>query len=206
MSGDTRGRLLAAAERILVEEGVHALTVRHVGKISGLNPTLITYHFGTVAALLQELCERNLAPMLAKWDQLSTPLPQVPAPGEDAIDMVLRRWLEPLLGKAAFNKQGRALDVLDEIASHGDPKLRSAVMEPMADVADRLKTALTPLLPHLSEEELAMRLLFLAGATLGPPPRMRAQGSMEMRATRNALPALMRFARAALTEAEQQAA
>jgi AcrR family transcriptional regulator len=38
----TRTRLLEAAERILIEQGVHALTVRRVGAVSGLNGTLVT--------------------------------------------------------------------------------------------------------------------------------------------------------------------
>jgi hypothetical protein len=40
MATSTRTALLAAAEAMLVEQGVNALSVRRVGEAAGLNPTL----------------------------------------------------------------------------------------------------------------------------------------------------------------------
>ena len=161
-SDETRTRLLQAAERILIAQGVHALTVRRVGAVSGLNGTLVTYHFGGIVGLLTELAQRNLAPMVADWAGL-------PAAGESP-DTVLGAWLRPLLRPAAFNPEGRALIVLDEIAAHGSAELRDEVMAAM------VATSLTPHLPQLGAHTLRARLRFSAGAALGPPPRLPAPG------------------------------
>ncbi len=168
MGGDgadsTRGRLLAAAERILVEQGVNALSVRRVGDAAGLNPTLVTYHFKGILNLLDELATLNLEPMLADWDGIR------PGTGPDT-KTVLHNWLVPMLRPAAFTPGGRALSVLDEIAAHGESALRDRVIGVMSDFSLRLRQTLAPFLPHLSDGELRARVRFISGAALGPPPR-----------------------------------
>jgi AcrR family transcriptional regulator len=162
----TRTRLLSAAEQILIEQGVHALTVRRIGTVSGLNGTLVTYHFGTVAGLLAELARCNLEPMLADWATL---------PGKaGGINAILDAWLRPLLRPAAFHAGGRALIVLDEIAAHGSAPASGEVMAAMVAISERVRTALRPHLPALDDATLRARLRFIAGAALGPPPRVPA--------------------------------
>lgn len=184
---DTRARLLAAAERILFEQGMHALTVRKVGAVSGLNCTLVTYHFGSVAGLLAELSRCNLDPMLADWAEL-------PRPGA-SLDAVLSAWLSPLLRPAAFHADARALLVLDEIAAHGAPELSGPVMAAMIEISDRVRSLVAPLLPALDELTLRARLRFIAGAALGPPPRLPSPQAASM----TGLEQLQAFAHAALT-------
>jgi len=193
---DTKTRLLQAAEKILIEQGVHALTVRRVGEVSDLNPTLITYHFGSVGALLDQLMERNLAPMLAAWEAIDSLAPA----GADAVAQVLRAWLEPLLAPAAFNPGGRALIVLDEIASHGQQEVRERMMRDMVRVADQVADLLAPQRPALDLREVRVRLRYIAGAALGPPPRTRLKdGSERRRDPATDSDALVRFAVAALS-------
>lgn len=184
----TRHRLLAAAEQVIIAEGLNALTVRRVGDLSGLNPTLITYHFGTVARLLEELCERNLAPMRAAWAGMD---------GRPADDprALLGAWLAPLLAPAAFAETGRALVVLDEVASHGDDAMRQRLFAEMAGVARLVRQSLAPHVPHLDDAELQARMRYVAGAALGPPPRIRAAASVDRDAEQAAL---LRFAAQAL--------
>lgn len=190
MSADTRQKLLQAAEHILLTQGVSALTVRQVGKVSGLNPTLITYHFGTVSKLLGELCDANLAPMEADWADLDA---------GTALDEILVRWLRPLQRPAAFHPEGRALVVLDEIATHSDGEAGRHIMDVMVALAARVQIALQPLLPALPPRELRARLRFISGAVLGPPPRARGSGrTIDAEAPLDGLDYLLAFARAAL--------
>ncbi|WP_336977694.1 TetR/AcrR family transcriptional regulator [Altererythrobacter fulvus] len=202
MQGDTRTRLLEAAERVLIEEGVMALTMRRVGDVSGLNPTLITYHFGTVAMLLANLRDHNMGPMLEDWACLEDPIPA----GGDPLDILLERWLRPLLAPACFTPSGRALVVLDEIAAHGEGETAARLVETMSEVADRFASLLTPHLPGLDRQELRWRLRFIAGAALGPPPRARlGPDERDPAMSEEALAALTRFCRAALTGAHHTA-
>lgn len=184
----TRLKLLAAAEQVILAEGLTALTVRRVGDVSGQNPTLITYHFGTMGKLLDELCELNLAPMRRAWADMDGSATADPR-------ALLRRWLEPLLAPAAFVPHGRALVLLDEIASHGDEAMRQRLFTEMAGVARRLRQSLAPHLPGLPEAELQARVRYISGAALGPPPRSRSLESADRLAE---LDTLTRFAAAGL--------
>jgi AcrR family transcriptional regulator len=194
MIEDTRTRLLKAAENILIREGAHALTVRRVGAVSGLNPTLVTYHCGSVGGLLSELCRLNLEPIMAGWSVLG---------GEQAspfgLGDTLRIWLGPLLQPAAFTPGGRALVVLDEIAAHGNSELSRQLLEAMVTVSGRVHAALRPLTPHLDPRELRARLRFIAGAALGPPPRVRTAEKNSGEEPLDSLRYLCAFAEAALS-------
>lgn len=168
MSEDTRTGLLEAAERILIEDGVHALTVRRVGIVSGLNSTLITYHFGTVAGLLAELCRLNLEPMLKEWESLDSRSLK-----GRSLEQVLEAWLGPLIRPSVFTPGGRSLVVFDEIASHGDPALSEHLLTVMRDISARVQAALRTFVPHLTADELRARVRFISAGALGPPPRAR---------------------------------
>ncbi|HWW63380.1 MAG TPA: helix-turn-helix domain-containing protein [Sphingomonadaceae bacterium] len=194
MSEETRTRLLKAAESILIEQGVHALTVRRIGAVSGLNSALITYHFGSMAGLLAELCRLNLEPMIAAWERLG--------PGDGAVagdfDTLLDIWLRPLMHPAAFTPNGRALIVLDEIAAHGDPALSDHLLKTMVATSIRVGEVLRPHVSHLARNEFRARLRFISGAALGPPPRKRTPVSAGGEEPLDSLTHLLAFARAAL--------
>lgn len=171
----------------MLTQGVHALTVRQVGAVSRLNSTLVTYHFGTITGLLRELAHCNMRPMIKHWQALPTSCA--------GIRPILTCWLDPLMYPAAFNPDGRALIVLDEIAAHGSDELSEEVLAAMIRISGSVKGALTPLLPHLDDATLQARLRFIAGAALGPPPRIpEAENS-----NRTNLLQLLDFAEAALT-------
>ena len=193
MTGSTRANLLAATERILVEQGVNALSVRRIGDAAGLNPTLVTYHFKSLLGLLDELCTLNLEPILRGWRAID---PR--CAGVHELDEVLRLWLSPMLHRAAFTPSGRALAVLDEIAAHGEPALRARVLGEMEAFSLRLRAVLAPLLPGLSSHELRARLRFVAGAALGPPPRTSSPTPTDGNKALDELTYLLPFARAAL--------
>ncbi|WAT17608.1 TetR/AcrR family transcriptional regulator [Aurantiacibacter sp. MUD11] len=186
----TSDRLLAAAERILVERGVTGLSVRKVGDVAGVNPTLVTYHFKTIENLLGELATRNLDPILSDWASI--------VPGM-TLDEVLRAWLLPMQRPACFTEGGRALVVLDEIAAHGEGAPRRQVIEAMEQFSSRLREAVQPLCPHLDAEILRARLRFISGAVLGPPPRLQGAPNLPDGRALDDPQFLLGFAHAALT-------
>ena len=185
-AGDTRTRLLAAAEAILVRRGITGISVRKVGEAAGLNPTLVTYHFGSLRKMLEELRSRNMAPILAGWEGLDE---------QGDLEAILQLWLPPLLTPAAFTEGGRALVVIDEIAAHGEADLGAEVLATMQEFSHALRKALLPHCPDLDETELRARVRFISAAALGPPPRHRGMASVS---TEDELAYLLRFARVSL--------
>lgn len=195
MATDTRSALLAAAETILVEQGVNALSVRRVGSAAGLNPTLVTYHFKSILKLLDELCSLNLDPMIADWKVIGAKdNPDAPL----TLDDTLLCWLGPLTRPAAFTTNGRALAVLDEISAHGEMELRSKVLTAMNEFGVRLYGAIALLLPDMPEYELRARLRFISGSALGPPPHPLSNPPSDGSTRLDDLKYLLPFARAAL--------
>ncbi|RSM75757.1 TetR family transcriptional regulator [Amycolatopsis sp. WAC 01375] len=59
----TRERLLTVAERMLLESGYDAVSVRAINSAAGMNPAAVHYHFGSKDALIAALLEARLAPM-----------------------------------------------------------------------------------------------------------------------------------------------
>lgn len=62
----TRERLLNVAERLLLESGYDAVSVRSICTAAGMNPAAVHYHFGSKDALIAALLEARLAPV---WRQ-----------------------------------------------------------------------------------------------------------------------------------------
>lgn len=179
-----------------MERGITGLSVRKVGEGAGVNPTLVTYHFKSIARLLEELCQLNLQPILQGWEGVAAGKP---------FDENLRQWLEPMLSPAAFTPGGRALVVLDEIAAHGEGAVRAEVLSKMEAFSIRLRQVLAADCPALDDTELRARLRFISGSVLGPPPRSHGAPALEGQGKDGSvrmlddLDYLHRFARAALT-------
>ncbi|MFC9893780.1 TetR family transcriptional regulator [Nocardia sp. NPDC127579] len=67
---ETRQRLLAAAERLLLTERYEDVSVRAICAAAGANPAAVHYHFGSKDALVSALLEARLGPLWA--ERLST--------------------------------------------------------------------------------------------------------------------------------------
>jgi AcrR family transcriptional regulator len=66
----TRGRLLDAAEQILLREGHAAVTSRRVGTEAGLKPQLVHYYFRSMDDLLVEVFRRRADERLARAERV----------------------------------------------------------------------------------------------------------------------------------------
>lgn len=197
---ETRDGLLAAAEHILIDEGMHMFTVRRIGAVSGLAPTLVTYHFGTTGKLLSELCELNLQPILDDW---KAPSLRDGEPEDYPLEVILRDWLGALMRPAAFVPHGRALLVLDEIAAHGDREFRALILGEMFGMSQHLQQRLIPFTPHLDARERRARIRFISGGALGPPPRARTMVPEPGEKPLDGLEYLVNFAMAALAPTDR---
>ncbi len=70
----TADRLLTVAERLLLQSGYDALSLRAVNAAAGMNPAAVHYHFGSKEALVAALLEKRLGPM---WEE---PLAELTTP------------------------------------------------------------------------------------------------------------------------------
>jgi len=185
MAQETRTRLLAAAERLIIDEGLNAISIRRIAAETGLNSALTRYYFGSVDGLLLQLAETNLRPMLAAWAE---PL----APGADVRE-VLRRYLAPMWLPACHCPGERALVLIDELVAHGDEALRDSMVAPLLGPFERTIAALAGHLPGLAHDDIAARLSFASAGALGMPPRSRTRTLFPGRTPHGSLEGALRF-------------
>ena len=91
---DTRERLLAAAERLLLESGYDDVSVRAVCTAADANPAAVHYHFGSKEALVAALLQSRLGPI---WE---APIRDLVARNGDVADCVAA-VLDPIVELAA---------------------------------------------------------------------------------------------------------
>lgn len=161
----TPDRLLAGAERLVVREGVRALTVRRIAEEAGVNSALVRYHFGDTDGLLGELALRNAACLSDARTRLLDGL----SPGDFA--GAVEALVVPLWARAAMNPRYRAIVVLDEVFSRSGPDLNARIWAVFADGVARVQAAFETCLTGVDPQALAWRIRFVTAAALDVPPR-----------------------------------
>jgi AcrR family transcriptional regulator len=164
----TRGKLLLAAERLVVVEGVHALTVRRIAAEAQVNSALIRYHFGNVDKLLRALALLNAARIDDRRGEL---LDALEARGEPDFEAAVDALVLPLWASAAMSQDQRAIVVLDEIFSRAEGALHQEIWALFIGNVRRTMAALTACLPGVEDSVLAWRARFVTAAALDVPPR-----------------------------------
>ena len=66
--GDLRRAILDAAERMLAEEGMEAVTIRACARAAGVSPAAPIHHFGSLRDLLAVLAARGFGQLVARLD------------------------------------------------------------------------------------------------------------------------------------------
>lgn len=167
-TGDTKARILDAAEDIFIEYGFEAMSLRQITSRADVNLAAVNYHFGSKEALIHAMLSRRLdrlneerLKLLERFDAvLGERLTCEHVLGAMFIP-ALRLSRDPQAGGRAFLKLlGRA---------YTDPSafIHNFLNGHYASVAERFFDAFQRALPHLPREELGWRLHFAIGALSG---------------------------------------
>lgn len=167
-TGDTKARILDAAEDIFIECGYEAMSLRQITSRADVNLAAVNYHFGSKESLIHAMLARRLdklnverLKLLERFDSLlGDRLTCEHVLGAMFIP-ALRLSRDPRAGGPAFLRLlGRA---------YTDPSafIHEFLNGHYADVAERFFEAFQRALPHLPREELGWRLHFAIGALSG---------------------------------------
>lgn len=130
-AADARSRVLDAAEMIVLERGVPALTLDAAAKLAGVSKGGLLYHFGTKEALLRGLVDRIDREMNIDWDRAVERTPPGPARASRAVLTWAFRC--PPQEEANLMRRGAVLLA----AHHHDP----AMLDPVRALHARVRTA-----------------------------------------------------------------
>ncbi len=167
-TGDTKTRILDAAEALFIECGYEAMSLRQITSRAEVNLAAVNYHFGSKEALIHAMLARRLDRLNDERVKLLERFDAMPG-ARFTCEHVLGAMFIPALrlsrdprvgGKAFLRLLGRA---------YTDPSsfIRDFLNVHYADVAERFFGAFQRALPHLPRDELGWRLHFAIGALSG---------------------------------------
>lgn len=166
-ANETREKILNAAERLFMEFGYDATSMRHITGEAEVNLAAVNYHFGSKEALIQEVFRRRLdwlnderLRVLDEMEAEANGGPLKPSQIVDAMFGTLLRMAndESVGGSTFVRLLGRTLT---------DPSkfINTFLAREHAYVMDRFKNALFKALPDVPKSEIIWRFHFMLGAT-----------------------------------------
>jgi AcrR family transcriptional regulator len=164
-STDLRDRILDAAELEFADHGYSGARMRDIAARAGVNPALIGYYNGSKGELFEEVIRRKGARIAAaRHANLDALLART---SEPRVREIVRAYLQPQWDMKESGPLGAAFVRL-QARLHAEPearalRLRREIYDP---TAKRYITVLAAALPHLSLEEVSLRMAFLVGTYL----------------------------------------
>jgi AcrR family transcriptional regulator len=162
---ETKERILDAAEALLAQEGFAGVTMRAIATSADVNLASINYHFGSKEALIQSVFTRHVAPINRARLELLDGLEREAGNGPLPVESIVRAFIRPLLTLRQVH--GADWHTMRRLLGHtmGLPngETRDAFLSQFGEVVRRFTAALGRALPHLGEQEVLWRLLFVVG-------------------------------------------
>jgi AcrR family transcriptional regulator len=162
----TKARILDAAERLFMEHGFEATSLRVITTAAGANLAAVNYHFGSKEELFQAVLTRRLDPMNQERVELLNRMEAEVAPEPLPCDKILFALFSPALHLARDPARGgdNFLRLLGRAYADPAPFIRRFLGEQYVVMISRFKTAFGRALPNLPRKELSWRLHFIMGA------------------------------------------
>ena len=164
--GDTRGRILDAAEALFACHGIDGTSMRLITSRAGANLAAVNYHFGGKDGLVRAVFQRRLAELnrrrLAALDALEAQVAGTPLRPSRILDAYFGTALEMAADEAGGGRHFMRL--LGRTHNEPNQFVRGFVAEEYAPCAARFLSALCRALPEVPRAEILWRFHFMMGA------------------------------------------
>ena len=164
--GDTRGRILDAAEELFACHGIDGTSMRLITSRAGANLAAVNYHFGGKDGLVRAVFQRRLAELnrrrLAALDALEAQAAGAPLRPSRILDAYFGTALEMAADEAGGGRHFMRL--LGRTHNEPNQFVRGFVAEEYAPCAARFLSALCRALPEVPRAEILWRFHFMMGA------------------------------------------
>lgn len=171
---DTRGRLLAAAERLFAAKGYTSVSVRAIAAEAGVNWSLVGYYFRGKEGLLSEVYRRHCRTLNAERVKLLAAARGAP----NRLEAVIEAFVRPALAEIQRPNGQSSFSRLRAILAAEDSALLTQLVAENFDVSSRtFVTALRETLPNVPIDEILWRFHFMLGTiyySVASPQRIRA--------------------------------
>lgn len=165
--GDTKQRILDAAEHLFAQEGFKGTSLRDITGRAGVNLAAVNYHFGSKEALLRAVLERRLIPLnQVRIDRLTQVRDNARQKGQSPpVKELLLAFIEPTLQfKESSPGAEDFVALVGRSFSDPDDTVRNVFMELIWPLFQLIIETFHEALPELPEKTLLWRLHFMFGA------------------------------------------
>ncbi|VVE62211.1 TetR family transcriptional regulator [Pandoraea pnomenusa] len=168
-AGDTKLRILDAAEDLFIEYGYEAMSLRQITSRAEVNLAAVNYHFGSKETLLQAMLARRLDRLNDERLALLTRAEAEWPDGQLTCEHVLGAMFIPALAISHHREIGGPafLRLLGRVYADPSPFIREYLQQHYAPVFERFFEAFARALPELPRQELGWRLHFALQALSG---------------------------------------
>ena len=160
---DTATRILDVAERLFVEHGFEATSLRMITQQAEVNLAAVNYHFGSKDALFESVFMRRIGPFvaacLAELDALEQSGQALTA------ETLVLTFIKPCLMLSKDPTKGGALFVrlMSRTLVENHRLLRDALNQQYSVFVQRYSSAFQAALPQFETEDIAWRMHFAFG-------------------------------------------
>lgn len=167
MAADTKEQILDAAEGLIAEQGIDAVSLRAITSAAKVNLAAVHYHFGSKDALVQKVFERRIRPVNARRLQMLDQAEEAAHNAPVQLEAILRAFVEPAIRLYAQDSKGPLfMRVCGRIFAEPSPHLQQTLDDFFTEVVARFGAAFKSALPELEQDELAWRMHFMVGAMI----------------------------------------
>jgi len=163
--GDTRSRILDAAEILFAERGFESVSLRHITADAEVNLASVNYHFGSKESLIDEVIARRIQPInrqrLEMLDQRVAASTE-PLPLEQIVDCFVTPVVDTVRESAHSERLFSRL--MSRCLAESIDRFPNVLIKQFTEVIARFVGELARTIPGASPEVLQLRILFMAGA------------------------------------------
>lgn len=154
--GDTRARILDAAERLFAERGFEGASMRALARAASASLSSTNYHFGTKEALVEAVLRRRAEPLNAIRLERLDEAERLAEADAVSIERILDAFVRPLVEMRAANDARRAEPgwLAARLFSDPAPFIVRMRAELFREVDERFLAALARALPRSDRREI----------------------------------------------------
>lgn len=160
---DTATRILDVAERLFVEHGFEATSLRMITQQAEVNLAAVNYHFGSKDALFESVFMRRIGPFVTAC---LTELDTLEQSGQTlTADALVLTFIKPCLMLSKDPARGGAMFVrlMSRTLVENHRLLREALNQQYSIFVQRYTSAFQVALPQFDNEDIAWRMHFAFG-------------------------------------------
>jgi AcrR family transcriptional regulator len=168
-ANQTRGQIVAAAEKIFADKGFRAMTLRAVTNAAQVNLAAVNYHFGSKTNLMRAVIQHRMEPINAERLKRLNALVAAHSPHPVPLQQIFQALFEPLFDHAVTEKGNdhALMQMIGRALTEPADFVRKMHKEFFAELSMRFLTELKRSCPELSQQQLQLRFYLSVSTMLG---------------------------------------